>query len=256
MKLYFLLLSAFFAAGFSGAALAKATYTEFDAPNAGKQSGQGTYVGAKSPDGNIIGFAVDENQNFPGYLRTPDGNFVDFGDAQPTDINTSDAITGYVQDAKGLHGILANVTGSYTTFDVPGAAGLGTEAIYNNSKGEISGIYFDAANAAHMFLRSPHGKITKFDAPGAGTTTGQGTFPGGLTKDGIASGYFVDAHNVYHGYIRALDGTITTLDIKVRVPARYKGREPTDSAPRVFLRETSPTRPVSRTDSSGIRMAR
>jgi len=211
MKPYFLLFSAVFAAGFSGAALANPTYTEFDAP--GEQS---TYAGAKSPDGNMLCFTVDQNGVFAGWLRTPMGNFVNFGAAQPTDINSSDAITGYVQDPNNgpLHGILADVTGSYTTFDVPGAAGLGTEGVYINDRGEVAGIYFDAANAAHMFLRTQHGKITKFDAPGAGTTGGTGTFPGGLTKDGIASGYFVDAHNVYHGYIRAQDGTITTLDIQ------------------------------------------
>jgi hypothetical protein len=33
-------------------------------------------------------------------------------------------------------------------------------------------------NVAHGFVRAPNGVITTFDAPGAGTGAGQGTFPG------------------------------------------------------------------------------
>jgi len=32
-------------------------------------------------------------------------------------------------------------------------------------------------NVAHGFVRAPNGVITTFDAPGAGTGAGQGTFP-------------------------------------------------------------------------------
>ena len=54
-------------------------------------------------------------------------------------------------------------------------------------------------------------KFTKFDAPGAGTGAGQGTFPSGINNQGTI-GWYVDTNNVNHGFLRTPDGTITTFD--------------------------------------------
>ena len=55
--------------------------------------------------------------------------------------------------------------------------GQGTRAYSINPSGTITGFFTDSANVAHGYVRSNQGVITVFDAPGAGTGPGQGTFP-------------------------------------------------------------------------------
>src|SRR5438270_1358222 len=54
--------------------------------------------------------------------------------------------------------------------------------------------------------------ITTFDAPGAGTAAGQGTFPSGVNPSGAITGFTRDANSARHGFLRALDGTVTIFD--------------------------------------------
>src|SRR5439155_7939067 len=54
--------------------------------------------------------------------------------------------------------------------------------------------------------------ITKFDAPGAGTAAGQGTFPSGINPSGTITGFIRDANAARHGFLRAPDGTFTIFD--------------------------------------------
>src|SRR5438105_12205733 len=49
--------------------------------------------------------------------------------------------------------------------------------------------------------------MTKFDAPGAGTAAGQGTFPSGINLSGAITGFIRDANVARHGFLRAPDGT-------------------------------------------------
>ena len=39
-------------------------------------------------------------------------------------------------------------------------------------------------------------RVSTFDVPGAGTASGQGTFPAGINLLGVISGYYIDAGNV------------------------------------------------------------
>jgi len=67
--------------------------------------------------------------------------------------------------------------------------------------------------------------FTTFDAPGAGTGSGQGTFPTAINTEGAITGYYTDASNVEHSFLRDCDWdrhekdcergdrTITTFDI-------------------------------------------
>src|SRR5712671_1761069 len=41
-----------------------------------------------------------------------------------------------------------------------------------------------------------------FDAPGAGTGSGQGTFPNGINEPGTITGYYIDNNDVSHGFLR------------------------------------------------------
>ena len=54
--------------------------------------------------------------------------------------------------------------------------------------------------------------ITTFDAPGAGTSAGQGTLAFDITPAGAIVRYYADASSVFHGFLRAKDGTLTTFD--------------------------------------------
>jgi hypothetical protein len=54
--------------------------------------------------------------------------------------------------------------------------------------------------------------ITTFDAPGAGTAAGQGTFANGMNDSGAITGFIRDANSARHGYLRAPDGTFTIFD--------------------------------------------
>jgi len=61
------------------------------------------------------------------------------------------------------------------------------------------------------------GTITTFDAPGAGTSSYQGTgcasdCPTSLNDFGAITGIYIDSNWVYHGYLRSLNGNITTVD--------------------------------------------
>jgi hypothetical protein len=82
------------------------------------------------------------------------------------------------------------------TFDAPGAGtgpyqGTGCFAytdcsVLINDEGTITGYFLDANNVFHGFVRSPEGKFTSFDAPGADLTPGDynGTTPAPSTMPG------------------------------------------------------------------------
>ena len=56
-------------------------------------------------------------------------------------------------------------------------------------------------------------RITTFDAPGAGTAAGQGTFAQQGLNSGTIVGYYIDADAVAHGFIRTINGKYTIIDV-------------------------------------------
>jgi hypothetical protein len=153
---------------------AKGTLTTFDAPGAGTTSGQGT---------SCVDCSAPLNQ---------------FG-----------VIAGYYIDGSNVvHGFVRHRGGKITTFDAPaGASSLGFGCFQDcplglNDSGEVTGVYADANYVYHGFLRSPWGKITTFDAPGAAN----GTFPVNINDRGAIAGFYLDASNVYHAFLRLPDG--------------------------------------------------
>jgi hypothetical protein len=123
-------------------------------------------------------------------------------------INADGTIAGFVQDTNYLTpGFIRSLFGRFTTFDVPGAGmapdtGQGTYPWAINPAGAIAGDYLDASYVYHGFLRTPDGKITTFDAPGAGTGEGQGTYVQSIDSAGAITGYYVDAAGMAHGFLR------------------------------------------------------
>jgi uncharacterized membrane protein len=115
-------------------------------------------------------------------------------------------------------------------FNAPGAGstpglGLGTQGEDINPAGAIAGLYADANNVMHGFLRTPEGRLITFDAPGAGTVPnlyfkstpagtlgGQGTYAMSINPEGAIAGSYIDENNLGHGFVRAPDGTFTTFD--------------------------------------------
>jgi hypothetical protein len=91
----------------------------------------------------------------------------------------------------------------------PGCYGSAANNI--NIFGVIAGAYADNSgnfvnHGLMRDLRDLRGKLTSFEAPGAGTGAYQGTgCPGcafGLNASGVIAGSDTDANNVYHGLLR------------------------------------------------------
>lgn len=112
----------------------------------------------------------------------------------------------------------------FITFDAPGAGTgpyQGTGCFFYdcygliNNLGEITGYYLDANNVYHGFVRSPEGKFTTFEAPGADTTpqSYNGTVPNSINDAGAITGYYADASGNNHGFLRTREGVFTTFDV-------------------------------------------
>jgi flagellar hook capping protein FlgD len=81
-----------------------------------------------------------------------------------------------------------------------------------NSAGAVTGVFQDAGNVGHGFVRAEDGTFTTFDAPGAGTPGTLGTEPAAINPAGTVTGEYFDAGDVAHGFLRSSGGTFTTFD--------------------------------------------
>jgi hypothetical protein len=111
------------------------------------------------------------------------------------------------------------------TIDAPGAGtgqfqGTGCFAFTDcsvllNNFGAVTGYYLDANNVYHGFVRSPAGKFTSFQAPGADTTPQDfnGTLPNAINDAGAIAGEYYDVNNEEHGFLRSPEGKFTTFDV-------------------------------------------
>ena len=209
-------------------------FVTFDAPGASATAGSfdGTFPASINDGGSITGSYIDSKQLTHGFLRTPAGAFstVDAPGAGavaaagygtfPRSINDRGAITGHYTDAHGvIHGFLRGPVGEFTAFDAPGtssaaAFGYGTFPESINDAGAIAGHYTDAHGLIHGFVRSPGGKVTTFDAPGASTVAafGYGILPHSINNAGAIAGHYIDAHGLTHGFVRSPGGTLTAFD--------------------------------------------
>jgi hypothetical protein len=74
--------------------------------------------------------------------------------------------------------------------------------------GVITGSFSDASGLSHGFLRTPDGRFTTFDVPGAGEN---GTFPIGINLEGAVVGYALDSNDLFHAFLRTSYGKIYTF---------------------------------------------
>ncbi len=211
----------------------------FDIKGAGTGAGQGTIPESINPAGVIVGQYIDAANAYHGFVRSPGGEITTFdvpgagtsaGEGTlPWSINPEGEVTGYYTDATGFsHGFVRTPWGAITTFDTKDAGipvgvpcsppiicSNGTQGASTNLWGAVAGQYVDTGDVFHGFVRSPLGAIATFDAPGAGTGSGQGTFitfGDGLNFFGAILGGYADASNIFHGFVRDSDGAITPFD--------------------------------------------
>lgn len=219
----------------------EASFVTLDAPDAGTTPGvtplpQGTFPYQVNNDGEVGGNYQDANNAFHGFLRTRDGEFIEFnapgagtGPFQGTQgfaISPRGIVIGKTIDANyTTHGMLRTRDGDFQVFDAPGAghtpspgpiAIQGTIALNVNSKGVIAGNYIDANNTQHAIVRATDGTITNIDPPVDPPNAVTFASPFGqdcLTEDGRIVGGYSDATGT-HGFLRTPDGHYTNIDVE------------------------------------------
>ena len=97
-----------------------------------------------------------------------------------------------------------------TMFDAPGAgtgAGQGTGGFGINPQGTVVGSFLDNKNVFHGYQCvsgcGSSSTFSEFNAPGAGTASGQGTITFSINLFGVITGFYLDANNVSHGFVTA-----------------------------------------------------
>src|SRR5215471_13363651 len=130
---------------------------------------------------------------------------------QVNGVNDGGVIEGAFTDASGQHGFVIG-PGGLVRFDFPGTSGV-TQAFAIDNAGDVVGVYTNDAGASRGFLRRHTGTITALPpAPGAGTESGQGTFPTGITDSGQIVGFYVGGDGVAHGYAQGPGGRFTVIN--------------------------------------------
>ena len=219
----------------------------FDAPGAATTVSPicgaycGTFAYANNDEGTVVGYYTDQYVVPHAFLRTPDGHFLSFeapgaglghslneGTAAYS-INGFGVIVGQYEDASFLyHAFIRYPDGRFTRFEAKDAGTVGvasgvvgTFAYSVNSKGETAGVYFDASQVEHGFVRSPQGNITEFDPTGSvSTMVCEETC---LDPEGSAVGYYIDGTSTIHGFLRLRDGSITVIDAPGAGSGDYTG---------------------------------
>lgn len=197
--------------------------TTVDAPGAGTQQYLGTEAVAINTTGEITGFFLSTQLTQHSYIRSASGTFTAFDPpgsfaSGAESVNESGTVAGGFTDANGAHGYLRAADGTLTTFDPTGDPTQVRIVIpaQINASGAVAGVYFDANSVSHGFYRDPNGAMTLFDAPGAGTTAGEGTLAYDMNGNGVIVGQVTTGSGsglaIGHSFMRAADGTITEFD--------------------------------------------
>lgn len=87
-----------------------------------------------------------------------------------------------------------------------------TEPFAINADGVVTGYFGTADGTLRSFLREPDGKITVFDAPGAGQGIGFGTIAWSISPSGEIAGNYRGPDGIVHSFVRSRDGAFTTFD--------------------------------------------
>jgi len=211
------------------------TFTNFDAPGAGTTSPQGTFGTGITTNGNVIGYFIDANGVFHGFIRTSLGAIatLDAPDAATTQnngtlvtaMNGPGVAVGYYSAPSGfLHSYMVSSGGTLTEFDPPNSNG--STALCVNDGGAIAGAVIDV-NGSHAYVRAADGTFTLFDPTGNPTQV-SAALPHKINGSGAVVGSYIDTSHVHHGFLRNSNGTITILDAPGAGTAADEGTELVD----------------------------
>jgi hypothetical protein len=217
---------------------ADGTITEFNVPGAGTVGHRGTEPISINAAGDITGIYTTNNPLRHGFVRAASGTITTFdvtgagktGSAQgqgtqPLSINAAGDIAGfYVAANGGFHGFIRAADGTITApIDVPGAGTsggtehhgsvVGTLPLSIDAAGDTTGIYTDASQVDHAFVRAADGTMTyPIDAPGVATSGPvflPTTLAASINTEGVITGTYEDSSGVFHVFVRAANGSIT-----------------------------------------------
>jgi hypothetical protein len=164
--------------------------------------------------GEITGFEQDVIGTH-GFLQDAEGNTTVFdvpgSDPEPTNgdprgtisfaINSSGQVTGWWTDTNNVrHGFTRDASGSFVTFDAPGASSFGTTAASINDSGEVTGYALDSAENYFSFTQS--GSDTPVDFRGPKDQTGYGPSAGKINASGRIIGWYWDSSVHQRGFFR------------------------------------------------------
>jgi len=132
---------------------------------------------------------------------------------QPVAISNSGWITGGYRGADGRnHCFLRSPGASYSNCEPPGVGAVASFAWSINAAGQIAGVYKDAGNVYHGFVRNGDGTfVAPLDAPGAGTGSDQGTIGYDINPAAEVAGQSIDGNGVYHSWVWN-NGNFTVFD--------------------------------------------
>jgi len=220
-------------------------FITLDAPGADTTPNayNGTLAQNINDKGTIAGLFYDVKGTAHGYLRSAQGVYTTFDvpgavyGTWPIFLNLRGDIVGYSLDANLLfHAFLRRQDGEFTTFVGPGSCNSGTPAgcygnaaTYIDNAGRIIGNFEDNSGnlVGHGLIRGPDGRLTAFDAPGAGTGLYQGTgCPGcnvGGNRWGAIAGTYTDAGNAFHGFLRGPEGKFIAFEAPGAGSGAYQG---------------------------------
>jgi len=176
----------------------------------------------RAPDGTLTEFDAPDSvfpycaENVP-YFCYPYGTTSAFFSG----INPAGTITGWFQDWNWwdspfyyVEHSWVGTPGTISEFDAPNTT-LDEDGSWSgsiNPAGAVTGTYWDSNGVQHGYVRAPDGTITTFDAPHAGTLSGQGTVAENINPSGAIVGNYWDSRGVAHGFVRYPHGWIATFD--------------------------------------------
>ena len=173
-------------------------------------------------EGDVVGYYFDTSGAPHGFLRSRGGAIVSIDVSFPGSqgtilwaINTLGGIVGSYVDAHGnLQPFLRLPDGQFRAVVPAGSAGgLGLNI---TNEDVMTGDFLDGSSVGHGFIRQSDGSIITFDAPGAGTGSGQGTFVGqhhGVDHEKWITGQYLDVNNTSHGFLRERNGRFVSFDV-------------------------------------------
>src|SRR4051812_10979791 len=116
--------------------------------------------------GSVVGAYSDATATH-GFLRDRDGNYSTFDPpgaafTQPNAINLRGRVTGFYCNTTACLGFVRDSYGKFTTIEYPCAVN-GTVPLSINDWGDIAGVWYDATDSSHIFLRDREGTLIGLD---------------------------------------------------------------------------------------------